>query len=102
LGSRSQRPRPIVWQFRSVGLVLVVDRAVRSSQAPLDLGQQPGEIEPVGAGRPRRFQIGARPVAGFRRQFGIKAPGIATVAVMLMLCQEPRQVAYLGLRAGGE
>ena len=33
---------------------------------PVDLGQEPGEVELVGAGGAGGFEVGARPVAGFR------------------------------------
>jgi hypothetical protein len=69
---------------------------------PLDLGQQRREVEPVGAGGPRRCQIGARPVAGFGCQLGVEPAGKGAVAVMLMISQEARQIAQLGLRTRGE
>ncbi len=37
-----------------------------SRQHLFDLEQQPGEVEPVGAGGAGSFEVGAGPVAGFR------------------------------------
>ena len=38
---------------------------------PLHLGEEPGEIEPVGAGGAGGLEVGAGPVAGLRREFGL-------------------------------
>ena len=68
---------------------------------PLDLGQELREVEPTGAGGLGRFEVGTCPVACFSRETGIFAPRSGSVAKLLVIGQEPRQVAELGLGACG-
>ncbi len=68
----------------------------------LDLGQEPGEVEPVGAGGAGGLEVGAGPVAGLGGERGVLAAGLGAVAVVLVVGQEPGQVAQLGLGAGGD
>ena len=55
-------------------------------------GQQPGEVEPVGAGGAGGLEVGAGPVAGLGQR-GVLAAGLGAVAVVLVVGQEPGQVA---------
>ena len=62
------------------------------------LGQEPGEVEVVGAGLAGGLEVGAVPVAGRVGQLGVEPAGLAAVAVVLVVGQEPGQVAELGRR----
>ena len=73
----------------------------RSGQVPVDLGQEPGEVEPVGAGGAGGVEVGARPVARLGGELGVLAAGLGADAVVLVVGEEPGQVAELGLGAGG-
>ena len=69
---------------------------------PVDLGQEPGEVEPVGAGGAGGLEVGAGPVAGLGGERGVLAAGLGADAVVLVVGEEPGQVAQLGLGAGGD
>ena len=73
-----------------------------SGQVTVDLGEELGEVELVGAGGAGGFEVGAGPVAGFRIEGGVLAPGFGADAVVLVVGQEPGQVAKLGPGTGGE
>ena len=72
------------------------------ARCSLDLGQKLGEVEPVRAGCAGGLEVGAGPVAGLGGQLGVLAAGTGSVAVVLVVGQEPGQVAQLGLGAGGD
>src|SRR5262249_52659892 len=63
--------------------------------------EEPGEIQPVGTGAAGRFEVGALPVARHVIQSGIEPPRFGAVAVMVVISEEPGQVAQLGGRPGG-
>ena len=73
-----------------------------SRQVPVDLGEELGEVELVGAGGAGGLEVGAGPVAGLGRERGVLAAGLGAVAVVLVVGEEPGQVAQLGPGAGGE
>ena len=73
-----------------------------SRQVLFDLREQSGEVEPVGAGGAGGLEVGAGPVAGLGGERGVLAAGLGAVAVVLVVGQEPGQVAELGLGAGGD
>ncbi len=75
---------------------------VPSRQMPLDLGEQLGEVETVGACGAGGVEVRAGPVAGLGRKPGVLASGLDAVAVIFMVGQEPREVAQLGGRPGGD
>src|SRR5262249_25689987 len=73
-----------------------------SGQAPVDLGQEAGEVQAVRAGRAGGVEGGAGPVAGRGRPGGVMASGPGRRAVVRVVRQEPGQVAQLGAGPGGQ
>src|SRR4051812_48901258 len=67
----------------------------------LDPGEEPGEIELVWTGLPGGFEVGPAPVARRVAELGVEPPGLGAVAVMVVVGEEPGQVAQFGGRAGG-
>src|SRR4029450_525200 len=74
---------------------------IDSGQVAIHLGQELGEVEPVGTGGLGGGEGGVRPVGGRVRELCVLAAGVGAEAVVLVVGQEPRQVAELGLGAGG-
>src|SRR5262245_55239650 len=73
----------------------------RSGQVPFHLGEEPGEVEPVGACSAGCFEVGPGPVAGLRGERGVEAARLAAVSVVFVIGEKPCQVAELGLRSRG-
>jgi hypothetical protein len=46
--------------------------------------QEPGEVEPVGAGAAGGVEVGAGPAAGRVVQLGVESTGLGAVAVMVL------------------
>src|SRR4051794_28877339 len=68
---------------------------VSSAKQAVGLGQEFGEVELVGAGGAGGFEVGARPVAGGGVEGGVLATGLGADAVVLVVGEEPGQVAQL-------
>ena len=96
----------LFWAERTVDSVRPVARSVDRPSAQARCrstsGRSRGEVEPVGAGGAGGFEVGAGPVAGLGGQLGVEPAGLGAVAVVLVIGQEPRQVAQLGPGAGGD
>ena len=73
------------------------DRPAASGQVAVHLGEEPGEVELVGAGGAGGLEVGAGPVAGLGGERGVLAAGLGADAVVLVVGEEPGQVAELGL-----
>ena len=76
-------------------------QSVRTEQA-VNFGQKLGEVEFVGAGLAGGVEVGFAPVALGGCELSIAFTGLATQAMVLVVSQEPGQVAEAGARAGGE
>src|SRR5438552_3525196 len=91
----TQGSRPGLWTDAPSGLK-------NSGQVPVHLRQEPGEVDPAGAGGAGGVEVGAGPVAGLGGERGVLAAGLGAVAEVLVIGQETEEVAELGPRAGGE
>ena len=65
-------------------------------------GKSAAKLSLFGQAAAGRFEVGAFPVAGLGGKRGVLAPGFAADAVMLVIGEEPREIAQLGIRAGGD
>src|SRR5262249_8124686 len=64
-----------------------------STEPAIDLGQELGKVEVHWAGLMRRVEVSAVPVALLFGELGIGIPGPAAGTMMLMVGQEPGQIA---------
>lgn len=90
------------WRVAEDNLPLSPLATSGSTEKAVNFGQKLGEVELVGAGITGGVEIGIAPVALRGRELGIAFAGLATQAVVLVIGQEPGQIAKAGARAGGE
>src|SRR5690606_11720960 len=76
--------------------------AARSGQQAIDLRKEPGEVESARAGRLRRREIGAVPVALLGTEPGILAARLGPGPVVFVVGEESGQVAEPGPGPGRE
>jgi hypothetical protein len=79
------------------------DRPKASGQpgTPFGPGLGLGEVELVGTGLARGVEVGAVPFARRVATAGVESLGLGALALMVVVREEPSQVAQLGGRAGG-
>src|SRR5262245_10732055 len=81
---------------------LIVGSGIMSGQVLVHLRQEAGEIQAIRARGAGGLQVGARPVARLGRHGGVLLSRLGSQAVVLVIGEEPREIAQLGLRPGGD